>query len=141
MVRERAGIVLPLVVHVLGRVVPVEHRRADALPGFGLLRRHEAVRAAGGSAVRDAEIGVHTVQDVTLDLAVLGLGDRIVVTDEEALPVLLGRLFATAAAGCHEKGRKKESEKFHVVNVLAGTKIPNAMDFLFSVCPNVCIFA
>ena len=111
-IREGAGVVLPLVGHVLGRVVAVEHRGPDSLPGCGLLRGHETVLAAGRSAVRDAEIGVHAIQDVPLDLAVLSLGDGVVVTDEQALPVL-GRVLFAAAAGSHEERREKESVQFH----------------------------
>ena len=113
MVREGSGIVLPLVGHVLGGVVAVKHGGTDAFPAFWLLRRQEAVRSARRGAVRDAQISICIIQDITLDFAILGLGDSIVVTDEEALPVVPGSLFLTAAAGSHKQRREKESEKFH----------------------------
>ena len=136
-VREGGRIVPPLVGHVLGRVVPVEHRRTDAFPGFGLLRRQEAVFTAGRRPVRDAQISVHTVQDVALDLSVLRLGNGIVVTDEQALPIFLGGFFATACAGDREDGRNKELDKFHDNQCLLVTKIAIRPEKRFLPCSNI----
>ena len=67
--------------------------------------------------VGDAQIGVHAVQDVTLDLAVLGLGNGVVVTHKKTLTVL-GRLRAIAAGGRHQgEGNKKSKDTFHIICV------------------------
>jgi hypothetical protein len=84
----------------------IEKGWPDSFPAFRLLRRQEAVFSACGGTVGDTEVRIDAVQDISLDLAVPGLGDGDVVADLQARTVL-GRLIPTAAGHCDECRKKK----------------------------------
>jgi hypothetical protein len=92
----------------LGSVVAIEEGGTDAFPFLGLLRGHETVLTTGGSTVRDAQVSINIVQDVALNLTVLGLGNGDIITNKQTLTVLLDRLVAATGSGDHHCGNKQK---------------------------------
>ena len=108
-----------LAVHPLRSDIAIEHGRADIVPGFHSLGRHEAVLPRCGGCVGYSQISVDSSEDIAADASCRGVDDGDRVSDEQLLSVgARGKSVSgcrTAAAGaeqqraCQDRGNDEMS--------------------------------